>query len=67
MRSRHFSIPLLWEMKTRKMCSQGRSSQLCQEVCGVYPLFDVSISNQNHTEPQNGFVGNYITSLIFLN
>lgn len=65
MRSSHFMILLLWEAKTRRTCSQG-SSLLCQEVCGVFPLSDVSIPNQNHIQPQNGFVGNYTTFLIFL-
>lgn len=41
-------------------------SLLYQEVCGVYPFSNVSIPNQNHTESQSGFVGNYITYLLFI-
>lgn len=68
MRSRHLMLLLVWEVKTRKTCFQGRKYVLCsvRRSVGCTLLSDVSIPNQNHTESQNGFVGNYITFSNFL-
>lgn len=51
------SAALGGENKENVFSGKKTRSLLCQEVCGVYPLSDVSIPDQNQTESQDSFAG----------